>query len=181
MTANDISPDWHGSTRRERRIVQELLAREKTPAAIIHFSRVCHELTDYWYWYLLGTLWVSYSGHCGLAHWRRLLSSRRPNRATSLMKPSEVRTLAMFPERFRACRAHRAGECDWIAYTIDRQIAARFAVERGVEQVIEYGIRKEDVVALFMRRGEAEVIVLNRQALQLIGPIDVLVWPEAKA
>lgn len=178
MTGKDISPDWNGSTRRERRILQELVAREKTPQAIVHFARVCHDLSDYWYWFMLGTLWVSYTGHSDLALWRRLFSAGRAGRRTSLMKPSEVRSLVMFPERFRACRAHRTGETDWIAYTIDRQIAARFASERGVEQVVEYGLRACDVVALFLRRGEAEVIVLNRTTPREIRPIDILLWPQ---
>lgn len=174
----DISPDWKGSTRRERRIITGLVKYQGTPQAIARFAEDCRELSDYWYWFTLGTLWVNYSGHSDLTMWKRLFSAPRPNRATSLMKPSEMRSFDALPERFEAYRAHRTGEQDWIAYTVDRQVAARFADERGVEFVMAYAIAKRDVLALFTRRGEAEILVLNRHLPQRLGAIDILIWPE---
>jgi len=174
----DVSPDWRGSTRRERRILMDLVKLEATPKAIVRFARDCDHLSDYWYWFTLGTLWVSYSSHSDLGLWKRLFSAPRPNRATSLMKPSELQQLIGLPEYFRAYRAHRRGEKDWIAYTLDQQKAAMFARQREVDIVAEYAVQKRDVLALFTRRGEAEVIVINRLMPVRIGELEVLVWPD---
>jgi hypothetical protein len=61
-----------------------------------------------------------------------------------------------------AYRAHRPGETDWISYTTTAQIAARFAVERAVFEVAEYGVPKSEILALFLRRGECELLVLDK-------------------
>lgn len=177
MQLQNISPDWQGSTRSERRIIQRIMEREGTAKAIVCFSKHCDRLSNYWYWYTLGTLWVNYSGWSELALWKRLFSSSRPNKQTSLMKPDEYAIYQRLPELIRAYRAHRPGETDWIAYTLDPQIAARFAVERGVSEVTEYVIPRNEVLALFLRRGERELLVLNKgsvlrsEAIAVITPV----------
>ena len=158
----DISPDFQGSTVEERQIVSRIIGLAETPEALREFTRCRHKLGDYIYWFLLGTLWVSYTGHSDLNLWKRLFSSERPLRETSLMKPTELRFLQQLPEEFSILRAHRPGEEDWIAYTLQDSIAARFACERGVPEVKEYRVRREDVLALFLRRGEFEVLVLDK-------------------
>lgn len=157
----NISPDWQGSTRSERRIIQRIMEREGTERAIICFSKHCDRLSHYWYWFTLSTLWVNYSGWSDLNLWKQLFSSQRPNKYTSLMKPDEYAIYQHLPETITAYRAHRSGEVDWIAYTLDPQVAARFAVERGVKEVMEYRIPKAEISALFLRRGEKEIIVLD--------------------
>lgn len=170
----NISSDWQGSTRFERRFIQELLKREGTGRAIVYFSKGCSRLSDYWYWFVLGTLWVNYSGWSDSNLWKRLFSSTRSKKHTSLMKPDECTIFQQLPESFRAYRAHRPGEADWIAYTLDPQIAARFATERGVNEVAEYLIPKSEVLALFLRRREREIIVLDRSKVQKLKTIQVL-------
>lgn len=157
----NISPDWKGSTREERRILQGVLAKEATPGAIRHFAKHCSRLGDYWYWFTLSTLWVSYSGHSDLALWKRLLSAPRKGRETSLMKPDEQEAYRALPDAVMAYRAHREGETDWISFTLDPVTAARFAAERGVTEVAQWSVPKRDIVALFLRRGEQELIVLD--------------------
>lgn len=159
----NISPDWKGSAREERRILQGVLAREATPAAIRYFSKHCSRLGDYWYWFTLSTLWVSYSGHSDLSLWKRLLSSSRKGRETSLMKPDELEAYKALPDVVAAYRAHREGENDWISFTLNPVTAARFAVERGVTEVSEWQIFKRDILAIFLRRGEEELIVLDHK------------------
>lgn len=162
MSLENISSDWKGSTRFERRFIQRLIEREGTGRAIVYFSQHCDRLDNYWYWFVLGTLWVNYSGWSDLDLWKRLFSSKRPNRETSLMKPNELIAFRRLPETVRAYRAHRSNECDWIAYTLDPKIAARFAAERGVDRVTEYAIPKAEILALFLRRGEVEILVINK-------------------
>lgn len=166
---DDISPDFQGSTRRERRIIAEILKHEATPKAIEVFARKCSGLDDYHYWFVLGTLWVSYTGRTDLALWRRLFSAKRPNRATSLMKPSELRALCLLPETLTVYRAHRPGEQDWIAYTLSWEVATRFCVERDGDGITEYQLPHESVLALFLRRGELEVLSLDRSAARKAG------------
>ena len=174
---NNISPDWKGSTRFERRFIQRILKHEGTGKAIVVFSRECDRLTDYWYWFLLGTLWVSYSGWSDLALWRRLFSSKRGKRSTSLMKPDEYAIFQSLPPVVTAYRAHRPNEQIWFSYTLNPTIAARFALERGVKEVSAYTIPREEVLALFLRRGEAELLVLDQTKATHCHPIDVVVNP----
>lgn len=175
MQPQNISPDWKGSTRSERRIAEQLIKHEGTEKAIVCFSKSCNRLSDYWYWYLLGTLWVSYSGWSDLKLWKRLFSSDRPNKHTSLMKPDEYAMFQCLPQLVTAYRAHRPNETDWIAYTLNPKTAARFAVERGVEEIVKYTIPKDKISALFLRRGECEVLVLDKASAQSIEAVQVIV------
>lgn len=158
--SEDISPDFVPNAK-DSRVINELLKYEGTPDAITNFARVCHLLTPYSYWFVLGTLWVSYSGWSDLRLWKRLFKGIHPSRETSLMKPSELVEYRQLPDVITAYRAHRIGEADWISYTLSPEIAARFARERDVMTVTEYQLRKRDVIALFLRRGEQELLMLR--------------------
>ncbi|MCJ7969034.1 MAG: hypothetical protein MUW51_08760 [Lactococcus lactis] len=74
-------------------IIRNLLPYEGTPMAITKFKECCNELSDYAYWFMLSTLWVSYSGFSDLELWKELFSSNRPNKSISLMKPDELAAL----------------------------------------------------------------------------------------
>ena len=155
----DISANFQPNAT-DATVAKGLLADEGTPLAILYFAKHCDALSDYAYWFLLGSLWVSYSGWSDLALWRHLLQSDRPKRTTSLMKPSEWEAFKRLPEKITAYRAHRQGETDWISYTLDKTIAERFARSRDAGHIVEYELRKKDVHALFLRREEQEVIML---------------------
>jgi hypothetical protein len=174
LEARDISPNFIRATPAERRAIQLILKHEATPEAIREFTRQQRKLGDYAYWYMLGTLWVSYTGFSDLALWRRLFSSPRALRETSLMKPSEWHALQAAPPEIPVYRAHRPGEADWFAFTLNPQTAARFATERGVAEVHKYTARREDIFALFLRRGEDEVLVLEKERLTPAGVIPIL-------
>lgn len=159
----------------DAQVGKEIIRREETPEAITYFSEVCDGLTDYAYWFYLSTLWVSYSGHSDINLWKRLFGSDRRKRKQCIMKPSEVKVYNQLPHVVTAYRAHRPSEQDWIAYTLDPLIAARFAKERGVDKVSEYQIKKRDITALFLRRGENEIIVLDKDKIKFVQEINVLV------
>lgn len=159
---NNISPDWTGSARKERRIIQEILKREAKPNAVIYFERHCSGLGDYWYWFILSTLWVSYTGWSDLNLWRKLFSSKRPNRMTSIMKPDELGIFNELPGTIIGLRAHREGETDYLSYTMSHEMALMFAKQRGTKEIISYEIQKNNVIAYFSRRGESELLILNR-------------------
>jgi len=170
---DDISPDFVPNAR-DSRILNNLLRYDGTPEAVTHFAKVCHLLTDYSYWFMLGTLWVSYSGWSDLNLWKRLFKGIHPNRETSLMKPSELVEYRQLPHVITAYRAHRTDETDWISYTLSPETAGRFARERSVAEVTEYRLRKRDVIALFLRRGEQELIMLRPDRAEKMHVIPVV-------
>lgn len=144
-------------------VARALIKREGTPEALTYFKDHCESLTDYGYWYMLSTLWVSYTGFTDLADWKEAFSSKRRHRADCIMKPSELRALNTLPYVITAYRAHRKGETDWLSYTTDLEKAMKFATQRSVHEVKEYRIRKKDVLAYFTRRNENELLVLDKE------------------
>ena len=164
---SDVSPSfiWNPV---DASIAKKLVTLEGTPEAIVHFSSICNKLTDYAYWFFLSTLWVKYTGWSDLELWKRLFSSDRPGRLKSIMKPSELDKFKILPYNVTIFRAHRPEESDWIAYTLDKDIATRFADERKVNSIKEYKVRKKDIAALFLRRGEQEIIVLDKSKVLFI-------------
>lgn len=175
MDIKNIGPDWKGSTRQERRILQGLLKREETPNAIRYFAKKCSKLSDYWYWFSLSTTWVSYSGWSDLNLWKKLFRSNRPQRESSIMKPDELECFHGFPNEITAYRAHRENEKDWISYTADPHAASKFAVRRGVNKITEYKLNKSDIIAFFLRRGEHELIMLNKNKAVTVRDIEIIV------
>ena len=55
----DISPNFVYNEP-DAIIVHDILRFEKTPFAIEYFAQNYKRLSDYAYWFTLGTLWVSY-------------------------------------------------------------------------------------------------------------------------
>lgn len=157
---SDISPDWNGSTEKERAAIEEILKLEGTPDAILAFNRYKKIFDNYWYWFILSTLWVSYSGWSDLQLWKRLFNSSRAKRNTSIMKPSEWEAFKALPTVLMVYRAHRPNETDWISYTLSSDLAERWVAQRGGYLAV-YQIRKRDCIALFLRRGEQELLMLE--------------------
>lgn len=174
----DVSPYFKWNLTDEQ-IGKKLLEYEGTPRAVTYFSEVCDKLTDYAYWFFLSTIWVSYSEQSDLQLWKTLFSCERPKRKKSIMKPSEVRAFETLPHEITAYRAHRVGETDWISYTLDWKIAIRFAFERGVDEIAKYRLRKKDVLALFMRRGEQELLMLHPDKATLVKNIQIVALNES--
>ena len=94
--------------------------------------------------------------------WRNLFSCSRPARKRNPLKPDEVHAVNDQSPLVTAYRAHRPGEVDQIAYTLKRETACRFARERAADQITRYAIPKRTTVALFVRRGEHEVLALDK-------------------
>ena len=168
----DISPYFKFNFN-DKFMAQEINKREGTPEVIKYFSEHCEKLTNYGYWFLLSTLWVSYTGFSDIELWKKLFSSDRGQRQKSIMKPSEVKEFNYLPYFITAYRAKRPGEKQWIAYTLDLEIAKRFAQERKVNKITKYEVRKKDVLALFLRRGEKEIIILDETRPKFIEEIEV--------
>jgi hypothetical protein len=162
MISTDISPAFKGATAAESTIVEQLLRLDGTPKAIQYFIDNHHKLGDYHYWFLLSTLWVQGSEGADLGMWRLLFSSDRANKQESLMKPSECDILYSLSDKMVAFRAHRPGEWDWISYTLNHRVAVKFAIQYGIRQIESYWVNSADITALFTRRGEYEILVLDK-------------------
>lgn len=158
----DISTDFRPN-HRDSVIIGRIMKHEATPLAIKAFVAEHTKLSDYGYWFTLSTLWVSYTGWSDLQTWKWLFSSRRPGRDTSIMKPSELATWQKLPDKLTLLRVHRSGEEDWISYTVDLEAAKRFASRRNANAVHVYKVDRRHAMCLFTRRGEWEVIVLDRR------------------
>jgi hypothetical protein len=89
------------------------------------------------------------------------------------MKPSELKEYNYLPHIVTIYRAKRKEEKQWIAYTLDLEIAKRFAKDRKVDKVTKYEVKKNDILALFLRRGEKEIIVLDEKNVKFIEEIEV--------
>jgi len=170
---DDVSPDFRWN-KNDLHTIKKILPHEATPDAVSLFSRYAYRLTDYGYWFLLSTLWVSYTGWSDLEEWKRLFSSTRPNRETSIMKPSELDLFRAIDGTIALYRAHRPDEADWISYTFSATKAAEFAAQRGVNTVKEYRVAKDDMLCLFLRRGEFEVLALDKSKAAFIREIPVV-------
>lgn len=173
MRTRDVSPDFRYN-RTDEATIKKILPFEATPDAIRVFARYEWRLSDYAYWFMLGTLWVSYTGWSELRDWIALFSSSRPNRETSLMKPSELAAFRKLPDPLTLYRAHRPNETQWISYALIPEKAAEFAARRNVGELSEYRVAKNDVLALFLRRGEYEVLVLDQQRTEFVRRVPVV-------
>ncbi|MEI8659230.1 hypothetical protein [Vibrio sp. Hal054] len=169
----DISPLAEPNLK-DSKIVSKLLRYEGTGRAIVEFDKHKSKLSDYAYWFMLSTLWVSYTGFSDLKLWKKLFSSNRAHRKHSIMKPSEVITYDELPDRLTVFRAKRPNESDCIAYTLDVNVAIQWALRREVDTIHCYTVAKADVLALFLRRNESEVIVLEQTSLDFIECITVI-------
>ena len=176
---SDISSDFKPN-KEDARLAKKRIGLEATPEAIKEFWRSHRALSDYGYWYLLSTLWVSYTGWSDLEKWKALFSSSRGRRQTSIMKPSEQAMFNALRDVVTVFRAHRPGEQDWIAYTMSMEKAKDFAWKRRSEVIGRYEVSKSDILAVFLRRGEWEVIVLDKGKVRLQQEYDVE-YPDEKS
>jgi hypothetical protein len=177
---DDVSPDYRYD-KSDAQTIKKILPHEGTGEAIKLFTHYAPRLSNYGYWFLLGTLWVNYSGRSDLELWKQLFSSKRNNRETSLMKPSELQAYRELPDPLTVYRAHRPGEQDWISYTLSTDTVAMFALQRGIRKVSEHQVSKNDVLCLFLRRGEFEVLVLDKAKARFIQEIPLVTEQELEA
>lgn len=151
-----FSPSQRGS-----RLAKALLRHEGTQRALSVFREGCHLLDDYHYWYLLSTLWVLHHEGSDIRHWKRLFGSKRAGRADGIMKPSELEAYLALPENLVVYRGCGPDDFGWISYTLNPAIATLFAARKIRGHVRAYVVPKSEVIALFTRRGEEELIIIN--------------------
>jgi len=123
-------------------------------------------LPDAEWWATLGAIWVdSENIWQNKARWRRYLLSKRPCRE-SMMDEEERAALAALPDEievFRGCQLLNKKGWSW---TTDALVAAKFArrlTPAGRKAfMIEGRVSKKHVLAHFLGRAEAEIVVESK-------------------
>ncbi|MCT2882934.1 hypothetical protein [Lentilactobacillus buchneri] len=148
---------------------------QASPEAIRYFAQHCEKLTNYGYWFLLSTLWV-WAGDVtdDLDLWRKLFSSNRPDKEISLMKRDELREFKSLPNKVTVYRAMVPNESDGISYTTSIETVFKFARRHGSQFILTGRIKKHDITALFLRRGENEILILNRKLIRELKQIPII-------
>lgn len=125
------------------------------------------EIDNETYWGLVGGVWVdSENIYQNEEEWEYLFESERPGRE-HMMDEEEQAALAALPDTltvYRGC--HRELNEDGLSWTLDRDRAAwfarRFADVTGADPIVHVGeVRKADVMAYFLGRNEAEIVLIN--------------------
>ncbi|MGR5347395.1 hypothetical protein [Vibrio mediterranei] len=161
---HDISTSFQANAK-DAKIINKILPHEGTARAIKIFEKHKKMLSDYGYWFTLGTLWVSYADATDIRLWRRLFNASRAKKLESLMKPSELQAYQTLPDTLTVYRGVRLNEQDCIAYTLDANIAMQWAIKREQRSIKAYKVKRTDITCLFLRRNESECIVLDRKLL----------------
>lgn len=125
------------------------------------FVKYCHLLSDELYWEALGDIWnASYHRNENLAYWIKLFKSPRPERQ-KLMKPLEFELYWDLPSDVQLYRTVDEERLfmDELTWYIDRYAAER-RQSRYRGKIVSKCVFREDIIALFFRRGDYEVVVL---------------------
>jgi hypothetical protein len=130
------------------------------------------EISNEDYWELVGSVWVdSENIYQNEDEWEFLLSSERPGRE-HMMDEEERAAFAALPDTltvYRGC--HRELNEDGLSWTLDRDRAAwfakRFASVTGSDPIVHVGeVSKSQVVAHFLGRNEAEIVLIEPEAVR---------------
>jgi hypothetical protein len=134
------------------------------PYRLEAFLDIMDEISDQAYWETLAWMWRDSENIREFPTiWTSLLMSDRAHRE-HLMTDAERETLSAMPETFTVWQGHTEGRDDGWSWTFDKKVAEWFArrfarLEDDQPLVTEALVQRDDVVALFLERGESEVIV----------------------
>lgn len=164
---HDISPRFRPNEN-DSNFARALSYFERNGYPICFFNTHKSHLTDYSYWFFLGTIWIAHSEQAPTALWQELFSSQRPHRSACLMKPTELKYFRELPKEVSCYRAHSPAGDGFIAYTLDLDTVRKFASIKGIDTITEYLIPKKHLLALFLRRGEYEVLCLDKDKARFV-------------
>jgi hypothetical protein len=130
------------------------------PYRVEAFIKIADQLSDTDYWRVLSDVWIDTENqYAYLKEWKKLLSSKRPNRHYMMVEEEDniLRSLNDEVTVYRGCQ--KGLNEDGLSWTLDKSKAKFFANRFGKKGIIlERRIPKSDIVAVLMGRGESEVI-----------------------
>lgn len=140
-------------------LIMVLIAR---PYRTDWFDEFAGRMDDKTYWRLLGELWVDQENpEDFVEEWQVRFASPRPGRE-EIMQPEEREALAALPDEIEVFRAD-IGAAPWgPSWTMIEEVARWFAGRYSPEApatLYRGRVRREDVLAHFTRREEAEIVV----------------------
>ena len=131
------------------------------------FSQIVDEIDDKTYWRMLGDIWTdSENIWQNEAEWQMFLSAKRALRR-HLMNKDECKVLKALPDMvyiFRgSSKSERRVGMSWTTELVKAEwFANRFTKPQDVGFVTSACVDKKDIIAYINRRGEDEVIVLQK-------------------
>jgi hypothetical protein len=148
------------------------------PYRIDAFMAIQHMLDDRQYWELLGDVWIdSENIWQNLELWRELLTAPRGSREFIMSEEDrKVFTLPPeqggFPPRQRVYRGFNNEDgLDGYSWTLDKPRAKWFALRRAYEDDVAYvataWVTPDKAIAYHTGRGEAEIVVLPEDVLDV--------------
>lgn len=146
--------------------------RPYRPEALLEIADL---MDDDDYWDAVRDVWIDTENlwQWGTKKLRRILEANRPGRAEGLMDDMERANLAQMTQRVTIYRGYPQGGTrkGW-SWTLNRRraewFANRYTAPGDARNVIETTIDKDDIIAVFHGRNEAEVIIDPRS---ITGPI----------
>lgn len=119
-------------------------------------------ITDAVYWDLVKSVWIdSENIYENLRGWEVMLASDRPGRE-QMMTEDERAFVSDLPAKVRLYRGHQALNRNGLSYTLSVDKAKWFAKRFGPGDVRVRSVAKEDIVAYFNTRSEAEIVIHPR-------------------
>jgi hypothetical protein len=128
-------------------------------ALLLYFASQHHRIVDdAAYWCALGVVWVKCGDMGNRNTWLALFQSRRRGK-WKIMKTADRRVWRALPARVKAFRACSPDKDSGSAFSwsMDRKVCERLWPDR---QIVERVFPRERIFAVFMRRGESELLVL---------------------
>lgn len=132
------------------------------------FAAIAARLDDSQYWRLLAQVWIDSENIVEMAAlWDDLLRADRPDRA-AMMTDDEQAALAALPERIEVFQGHTDRRDDGWSWTTDDETATWFAhrfarLEGGTPRLSRGWVRRSEVFAHLLSRGEAEILAPPEQ------------------
>jgi hypothetical protein len=130
------------------------------PYRVEAFIKIADKLSDTDYWKLLSDVWIDTENqYAYLKEWKRLLSSKRPNRHYMMTEEEDnlLRSLANKVTIYRGCQ--KGINENGLSWTLDKSKAQFFANRFGKKGIIlERTIPRSDIIAVLTGRNEFEII-----------------------
>jgi len=149
---------WHESL--EQRDWHKFVTVYERPHRLEGFYYIARECTHEEYWDTLGFVWMdSENIWQNIETWQELWNCERPSKSSS-MNEHERKVLASLPRELSIYRGFTEGRVEGMSWTLDRDVAVRFAQRfGGIAAVAVAHAKKDDVHAFFDERREREVVI----------------------
>lgn len=151
-----------------RHLIYEIIRPDATQETIRRDWRYYRDsLEPQNYWYVLSTLWIKDSRLFPLAEWREYFTAQKSHREYLMCQTEQVMR-RMLSRDVTAYRATLPGETDYFNYTLDYDVAELFSLRKRGSVIEAYHIPVGAIIALFLRRNEYEIIVMDRERIRSV-------------